>query len=231
MIILSVWDIQLESEDITFGNALVSLYIIKSDTVIADRGCNHAHSYYELHLVTKGMHTYTVDGKDIPVHAGEMLIIQPKAIHKAVRPKSGLSICVLSLSLRKRSEGEPIFPQLLQSLDAAAGKPIPLDHAFSASIIAYSNSLEISRITDLLHRKLAACQIIVGILDRVGCDGTNDRNIPQADFDIILETLVCNSDVSLSEIAKRLGYSQRQISRKIKSRYGKTFSQLRKETL
>ena len=226
---MSVWDIRCESEDFQFGNALVSLYRIKSDTAIAERELIHSHSYYELHFIHQGKHTYHIAKTDVPVSAGEMIVIKPGDTHKAVFPQEGTRFTVLSISIKLLPEGESVYSLMTESLNQASCKAIPLDGKLLYKLLDYYSLPSSYSLTELFYRKLAACEIIIGILDAIGCVGQSYNSVSKIDFDIMLETLVHNSSVPLFEIAERLGYSERQISRKIKQRYGKTFTQLRKE--
>lgn len=226
---MSVWDIKLEYEQISFGNALVRLYQIESDMAIAEREQVHSHSYYELHTVLQHSHTYTIGEKTVLVQPGELVIIPPGTAHKAVPPWEKSNIAVLSVSIRLLPSGEAVFDSLIQRLDVCSAVAIPLSGRLVRLIDAYNVSSQ-KGMKNVFHRKLAACEILVGIFDAVGCGEGSRAGRSQVDFDIMLETLVHNSDVPLHEIAQRLGYSQRQVSRIIQKRYGKTFSQLRKET-
>jgi len=226
---MSVWDIKLEREEIPFGNALVSLYQIESDMAIAEREQIHTHSYYELHTVLQNSRSYTIGEKTVLVRPGELVIVPPETAHKAVPPWEKRNIAVLSVSVRLLPSGEAVFDSLIQRLELCSAAAIPLNGRLVHLIDAYSASSQ-KGMRNVFHRKLAACEILVGIFDAIGCGEGNRAGRSQVDFDIMLETLVHNSDAPLYEIAQRLGYSQRQISRIIQKRYQKTFAQLRKET-
>jgi len=226
---VSVWDIKLEREEVIFGNALVSLYKIKSDTAVAQREQEHTHSYYELHLMLRHGHTYTIGGKTVPVKPGEMVIICPGTVHRSVPLQQCDNVAVLAVSVKQQTSGKNLFGSLIQRLNASTAVAIPLSRMLADRIAGYGIHSPRTGIRDTLHKKLAACEILVGIFDAIGCGEEDCTGAAEVDFDMMLETLVHNSGVSLGEIAERLGYSPRQTSRIIQKRYGKTFTQLRKE--
>lgn len=227
---MSVWDIRVESEEICFGDASVSLHRIK-EPIRPQNGDRHAHSYYELHILLQGSYMYRLGDERIEVKSGEMLIIMPDKAHNGAAPKAGTQIAILRLSVRALPEGACCYPHFIECLDAHAGRPILLSRPLLHRIASYSLSQGSKSVRGLCHRKLETCEIIVGLFDLLDCQGEIASEPAIAKEDITLETLIQNPEITLREIAARFGYSERQLYRKIKSRYGKSFRQLRKEML
>lgn len=227
---MSVWDIRIESEEVCFGGTSVSLHkILEPVNYNPSEGMLHTHCYYELHLIVQGSYTYRIKDASIQVNAGELLIIKPEHVHRAVVQKNGVQIVILGLSLKALQPCDSFYPYFVKSLDDNASVPLCLPRPLFHNFISYSLLSADSSIRSLCHRKLEACEVIVRLFELIGSDSVVRSEAAPTGFDIVLETLIQNPEITLQEIAVRMGYSQRQLSRKIKEKYAMTFRQLRKE--
>lgn len=228
---MSVRDIEFESEQIRFGDAEIGIHrIINVHARSFEASHTHTHRYYyEIHVMKKGEYLYSVGDKNVLLKSGEMIIIKPNTEHKSFLLKNDVEIVVLCLSLKKAVGSEGFFRCFTDGLNKYSSKALPIPNALTRKIINYCASPKSNdSIGYLCHRKLDACEIAVAIFD-ICCTQNHYKYDMDTDFDIMLDTFVHSSQIRLHEMADRLGYSERQMSRKIKELYGKTLTEIRKE--
>lgn len=224
---MSVWDIEFESADQSFGDALVKIHRITNEKKDSHPGTTHSHGYYELHLITKGMYVFRLEDREVEVLRGQMLIIPPDLVHETVVMNSNFEDAVLSLTLEKQSGNAGFYKCFTDGLMRSAGTAITISQDLVRKIAGYCTFAPSNSVRQYCVRKLAACEILVNLFQEI-CG--NDRLFysgENVNFDMMLETFVNDHGISLPDMAERLGYSQRQLSRIIKKRYGATLTQLR----
>lgn len=223
--------IQFESESVSFGDAVITLHKIKSTTRKDDVAVVHTHSYFELFLVTKGVYDCQLADETVRVKQGELLLIAPAQTHTSFCENGiALDIAVLGVSFTPSQRNGRLYTYLSTCFEKHTGKPIVLPKAVYNAFTAYYNAPESDSIRKLCERKKQACSLLCDLLNILGQGDPAYTESDTTDFDIMLETLVTSKDVPLSEIARRLGYSERQIQRKIRAKYGRSLRRLRGET-
>lgn len=225
---MSVWDIEFEIETVLFGNTEISLYKIKNDLPKEPLESTHAHSYYELHLLVKGEYRYSINETAVMVRAGEAIIIKPEDHHKAVVPGEDTEIACIGFKVYWDDTGESVGKYFASVFDSNAAAALPLKRPLFHKLIEYYLSPPRKSIRQIFHRKLEACEIIIGLLDALAGKDAAYTEADTTGFDIMLETFISNHSITLREMASRLGYSERQIERKIRERYGKPLRELRR---
>ena len=118
-------EIELEQQEMTFGDAVISLYRIKGGSDDVQQDYLHRHSFYELQLLLRGTYDYAIDDHAVHVAGSEMVIIGPDVCHRAVVDE-GVQRVVLSLTVKKRQSGEAVFDQLIKCLEKNLHRAIPL---------------------------------------------------------------------------------------------------------
>lgn len=219
---------ELDQQQLVFGDAVVSLYRIKGSYGDVERAFLHRHSFYELHILLRGEHAFSIGDTVVPVESGEMVIIGPETDHRAVVDETVQRV-VLSLAVKRGSGAGAVYAGLIKALDGNCCRPISVHEELRARIVAYDRMAAAHSGMAVLRRKLDACALVVGLFEALGYGEEKMFATQGVDFDIALEAFVEQSNVPLKQIARNLGYSQRQIARKIKERYGKSFSQIRRE--
>lgn len=212
-----------------FGDALFSLHRIIDETKIklSETSTLHSHGFYEMHIVTSGSVQYFVNGSTVSVNRGEQILFCPDVEHKVVDQSEDAERHFIDFSIKKIDGSKGFYKYFTEAFDKASGSPLCLSRSFISKVIDYYNSAARQDIKALCRRKLEACEIAVGMLDAVTDNDGEYKEILSSDFDIMLETFVNDPHISIREMSERLGYSERQISRKIKERYGKTLTEIR----
>lgn len=229
---MSVWDITFESAEQRFGDAQIQLFRI--DSLKEHRLENaetspqrHIHQFYELHVLSGGGHRYSIDGRNVTVGAGEAILIRPGQPHLSIVPRKDVSFSVLGLSVTQVDDNGHFYRVLMDSLDRAAGKPLPLPAPLADKISRYSHNAPAASVRQYCRRQLRACEIIVNLLEAVFEEDSPYVSTEGTDLAIMLDTFIGNRHITLQEMADRLNYSPRHLARIIKKRYGKTLRELR----
>lgn len=224
---MSVWDIEFEIETVSFGSTEISLYKIKNDSQEGRLERTHAHSYYELHLLAKGEYRYCINGTEIMIRTGEAIIIRPQDRHKAVVPDENTQIACIGFHVRGDAD-DGVGKYFTTVFESNAVCPLSLKRPLFHKLLEYYFSPPRKSIRQILHRKLEACEIVVELLDALAGKDAAYREVDATGFDLMLETFISNHSITLKEMASRLGYSERQIERKIRERYEKSLREIRR---
>lgn len=231
---MSVWDIVFDCSEQRLGDALVQLFRIDTaqyhPPVDAVDAVPHMHQFYELHVLSEGTHRYHIGEKTVPVRAGQLLIIKPGTQHRSVTPTHGLTYSVLGLGItRQGSESGRFYDVLTDCLNRAAETAIPLPEPIVERIYRYSHAAPSASIRQYCRRQLKACEIIISLMEAIVDEDSPYTATEGTDLAIMLDTFVSSRNVTLQEMAERLNYSPRHLSRIIKKRYGKGLRELRGE--
>lgn len=227
---MSVWDITFDSAEQRFGDAQIQLFRIDSLEEHQSSPLEaqiHTHRFFELHALTVGAHCYSIDGRNVPVQAGEAILICPKQPHLSIVPEEGVTYTVLGLSVNRVDDNGHFYQVLIDSLTRAAGKPLPLSAPLLEKVLRYGHNGPAASVRQYCRRQLRACEIIVGLLEAVFEEDSPYVSGEGTDLAIMLDTFIGNPRITLQEMAERLNYSPRHLARIIKKRYGKTLRELR----
>ncbi len=218
--------IEFESETLLLEDAVVTLHKIKSNTT--EPSPMHTHSFFELLVVVEDTHICQTASGDTAVQKGELLIISPSMQHRICHNEQNAHIVVLGIEVSAPHSKGHFYKYLTTFLQTCAGKPMPLPGSLFHKFINYYLAPPRRQLRQLCERKGEACGILAGIL---GLTKQTVFSTQTTTPDIVLETLVFSKEVSLTQIAAQLGYSPRQVQRKIQARYGKSLRQLRSEKI
>lgn len=212
-----------------FGDALFSLHRIIDESKIksGENSTLHSHGFYEMHIVTSGSIEYFVNGGTVVVSKGKQILFCPDAEHRVISQSVDAERHFIDFSIKKIDGSRGFYKYFTDAFDSVSGIPLCFSRVFVSKVIDYYNSSVRQDIKALCRRKLEACEIMVGMLDAVTDNDGIYNEKTSSDFDIMLETFVNDPRISIREMSERLGYSERQISRKIKERYGKTLTEIR----
>lgn len=217
--------IEFESETIQYEDTAVTLHKIKSDAMSFVDSPMHTHSYFELLLAVDGPYTCHTTGGELEIAKGELLIIEPHFSHRAYEAEQTTHIAALGLEVNGKGRFYEFFVSFLQ---AQAGKPIKLQQSVFHDFLRYYAAPARHTVRQICERKREACELLSALWELAEQEGNERDAFPSTASDIVLETLV-HSGMPLSEIAAQLGYSERQIQRKILARYGKSLRKIRGE--
>lgn len=215
--------IEFESETIQYEDAAVTLHKIKNDTARFDDSPMHTHSYFELLIAADRPYIcYTADG-ELKVDKGELLIIRPGVFHRAYKAEQATHMAALGVEVSGKGRFYDFFVSFLQT---QAGKPVKLRQSVFHDFLRYYAAPARHTVRQICERKREACELLSALWELSEQDEAELDDRPSTTPDIVLETLV-HSKMSLSEIAAKLGYSERQIQRKILARYGRSLRKIR----
>ena len=187
---------------------------------------NHVHSYYELHYITEGTTSYTMNfGEEIPVSAGEWLLIGPDAWHKeCIAAKS--SGYVLGFSLKSAREGSLV--SVLRNMPYYKGGSNP-DFGDVLSVM-HRESMEEREEYEACCKNLFEYLLIQICRDVSKSERIRTRKeIKQKNLYEAIDTYFnrvfksTGQSLCMDDLASLLHMSPRHVNRILVSRYGVTF--------
>ncbi len=220
---------------VTFGDAQIKLYHIKSQTnpYPVPNKTYHRHFYYELHLMTRGLQHFTVEGDEkIPLRASQMLVISPFTMHHPFEQKEGDEEIILILTLEPTNGDSGFFSSFSAALEKHSRRPIDMPPTLFSKLLRLHALFSATNARDICHRTAFAYEIVFEFFDTLNAFdhiGKVTGNTERGNILIALEYFVNEKSFSLSDISKRLGYSTRHTARLVKQIYGKSLSALRLE--
>ena len=202
----------------------------------------HCHLFYEIRVAINGSHEYVFDDKRVTLSKGELLVIPPGKYHYALIDDGSFKEMVCSL------DGTPkIYAEYRKLLDKYAGVPVKFLPQFEkavAEILEFQRSIANERISGgaveksfetVFREQLLASSVVyeLGKCLGVGTGESSEKtSIPEHGIKrvdmktaLLLELMSGVNDITISEIAQQLNYSEKHTARLIKEVYGTNFSE------
>lgn len=220
---------------VEYGDARFRLYDIRLGEGTFLTPQPHEHHYYELHVARRGRYDYTVNGKNILLREGELLILPPGAVHKPVSMAESDSYrhTVFSFSLTQGSGRGGFYDYFYGSLSRMSCRAVAITPALLRAVTAFKSMARTDEIGQTCYRQanaaLLLCELFTA-LDGFCPDGVCAVAAPDRSEDLILlENLVNQPGRPLREIAEAIHYSERHTARLIRQIYHMSLSELRKK--
>ena len=202
----------------------------------------HTHDYVEMVYMCQGRTTHIVNGSRIVLERGELLFLDQSATHEILEAGEGdiaVNFIVLPdyFNTILPSVGEEETPLRRFLVDCLCGQSSGAGylHFRVASILPIQNLLENLLLTLLEdtanRRKIAQMTMTLLFMQLIGHTETLDTpSVEQAMVLRVLSYIETNyARGSLTELAKLLHYDVYSLSREIRRRTGKTYTQLLQE--
>ncbi len=188
----------------------------------------HSHTYYEIHYIDKENNFYFPNG-NIKLEAGSFLIINPGESHYALTNSDGY---VIALSIEKKEGKSKTYEYFKGLLDDASLKPIEAGEKLSKSIRQFPGIKYGNGYINELENIVWASGFLKELFYKIENSDKKMRKIlkKETEFDevsVALEVFVNNLSMSVEDMAEKLNYSERHISRLIKQKYGMPLKKIR----
>lgn len=194
----------------------------------------HTHSFYEIHVIEKGVCNMKGPNKDLILSGKQMVIVKPDELHVGVFSREQEFVRhVIHLKLEKRKGEEGYYDYLDSQLQNSSMKVFAVSEEL-LQMISWMESFRPTCMREACLEKIQISQLIGQIIDTISGLGQKPQEKmkmklrEQEQIETLLDTLV-NLPISmnLQEIAQRTGYSVRQVSRMIQQKYGASYKKLR----
>lgn len=188
----------------------------------------HCHRYYEIHWNTGPRKQLSLPTGDVLLDTGQYVLICPGCMHYSVPHADSTS--VLSFELRQITGEAGFYTHFLELLNGLNLKPLPLSRSLRAALTDFSGAVPENTVMGFCRRKLLGLTVLVALLENLGAYARQrDRTYTPEHtgaFDAALDMMLY-SELTLSEIARQLGYSTRHTARLIRRRYGDSLGHIR----
>ena len=215
---------------LVYGDAEFSFFNIYFNADDENATTWHKHSYYEIHVCRNTTAIYSFTDKRVTICDGQILIIPPNTEHVSIdrRVYSEKDIIVLSFELKRIKGDKRFFSVLTNALNDNATVPLAIKHIARLNLELLSDNNSYRTVKGMCRLKSIATQLIVFLVDAIVSE-EKDAICEEKDTDILIETMINHSAVTLDDIAKATNYSKRHVSRLIKSKYGVSLGELKKK--
>lgn len=197
----------------------------------------HSHNNYEIQIVLSGQCNVKADKKNVLLSAGGMILIRPEDLHVVTLPegsKEPFERIALSLQI-DRGNGEKGFYEYFKNLlDNYAMNAIEVPESLIDKIKLFLR-LRPTNIMESSLEKITAYEAVYGLFEAVSHFGAvypgniSEKNVLREHEAALLDVLVNQPNhLPLSEIAGRMGYSVKQVSRIIQKTYGVSYKKMQK---
>ena len=219
----------VKSANVIIGDAkfIVMEVVGKTAVLYEQKEVLHSHSYYEVQVLQKGSCNIKAHDQNVLVSEGEMIIIRPGSLHvPAIQLSDSLEKHALALRVEKCSGEEGYFDFFKNILDKHAMSTLKVSKELMDNVVLFF-SLRPTSIQETFRVNLTAHEVLYGIFatfeDFVSDNLlTNNEGIVLREHEEALLDVLVNSPIQLTlpDIAERLGYSVRQVQRFIQKKYG-----------
>ena len=219
---------------------------------------SHSHQYYELHLVVRGEGVIDFGGESVVLSPGEAVVVGPGREHLPIRiTGDGAENLTLAFSVRQIPGEAGAFAYFTGTLLALTEELTVFTPpaALTADLRLISRMSETGSLRDYCYVKTVCCRAVFLLFDHINQfrgdrqsradrqfrgDRQSRSDIPvrqagaaeppdRESLSILLENLLNEPGIPLSQIARRLGFSERQTQRLIRNQYGKSFRAVRQD--
>ncbi|MBQ8747637.1 MAG: helix-turn-helix transcriptional regulator [Clostridia bacterium] len=225
---------QMHMELITsdYGGVSIGIYKVwAGESILEAIPTLHAHETYEMHFVTDGAYTFTVQDQAVPLSQGQCLILKPGTEHYSYDKTGDCTLFSLHLSVEKTEVPDGFYSYFSHALDEAAGVPFPVSHALLQHVRAFEKEPFVLTFEVYCRLKVLAAQIVYRLfcdIDAFGDETQNPAKVHRMpDTAYLIECMVNEPSCTLADISARIGYSLRHTTRIIKTMYGKTLREIR----
>ena len=194
-----------------------------------ESGTLHCHRYYEIHCNTGKRRVLELPTGRILLENDQFLLICPGCMHYAVPYRKNAR--VMSFELRQGKGENGFYRYFLGLLNGLNLKPLPVSRKFKASLEELASAGTENTIMVFCRLKLLGLSALVSLLEAMAAasEKADTAYTPEhtGAFDAALDMMLY-SDLSLEQISRQLGYSQRHTARLIHRRYGNSLGRIRR---
>lgn len=232
---------KVNSIEMTFGDARFRLYHIQlpQEDLGPKAPIYHDHGYYELHFAVRGSYEYKFPGKEVTLAQHQMLIIPPGVPHNTILTENGdYEHTALQLVLTEGKGIGGFHTYFKETLNTMALTPL----SFAPALLQPLHQLKRSDLYDAdaeldvrgyCYLSAQAYTLLYGIFDGINEFGSAKKHTAvhrdRMDSLVLLDSLINNPRITLSEIAEKINYSERHTARLIEQVYHMSFSELRQK--
>jgi len=226
-------DIKVEA-----GNLYINIIYLRSSPFDRNKIIDfHEHSGYELHLIVRGKGSVTVDDKTYLLEPGILYITGPGKSHKQIADKNDpmVEYCICFEILRQTPL--PKKPKALQEDIRELSEVLQKTHFWIGKDIHNTYRLFDNIFSEIRNRYTAyylsiqnyICQILINTARCYLNNKTSNFEAPPKNIDdkrrFIIDEYMnnCSPDMSVSDLAEKVGLSVRQVNRILLKYYGMPF--------
>jgi hypothetical protein len=161
------------------------------------------------------------------IQKGKMIIIPPDTVHTSIIPEGKKKPTVLSLSFERVDGDERFYDNFLSLLYKNALVPISVRDLYDVDFGVLCNSKIYNTMLGQLKLKSVAADFLYKFFKLI--NGGEVKTVGGGrDINVLIDNLINKPDITVRKISEVTNYSQRQITRIIKQKYGMTLTDIKR---
>lgn len=217
-----------------YAGAKIGIYKVWGDKYVKDAVATlHAHDTYEIHVMTDGLYTFSVEGEPIPLTKRQFLILKPGTEHYSYDRIAQEGLLSFHLSLEKTDNADNLYSYFRHALDTAANIPLAASRALIQCVSEFQNESEAPTVGVYCRLKVLVGQIVYHLFNDIDGFGGEEKFLKNRhrvhSMEYLVECMVNEPSYALEDISASAGYSIRHTARIIRSMYGKNLTEIRTE--
>ena len=227
-------DMRFDLVSSEYVGASIGVYKVWGEHSVKDTvSILHTHETYEIHIMTDGSYTFTVEGKSIPLLKRQFLVLKPGTEHYSYDRTASGELISLHLSVEKTDNTDTFYSYFRHALDNAANKPLTASRALIQCVSEFKNESDALTVGVYCRLKVLVGQIVYHLFNDIDGFGgeqsylKNRHRVHSTEY--LVECMVNEPSYTLEDICLSTGYSMRHITRIIQSMYGKSLTAIRAE--
>ncbi len=192
----------------------------------------HCHLYYEIMLVTEGKCAFYFRDETVTLKSGEMIIIEPETYHygyDGFEINTGAHVQTLALTVEQLDAADGICQHFKSLFHMNADRAIPVTEELCERVKLF-NAMQGSSLCALCEEKMNISRIIYLLSESFGDSAFERKHSPDIadpkDMQVLLDCMINIPTIKLEQIAEKLNYSPKQVSRLISRTYGMSLKQI-----
>ena len=224
-----VMENNIEHISLYYGGVELSFFCISIKHDSNESHILHRHSYYEVHFSGDSYLDYQFGDKTVSLAPNQIIIIPPNVLHYSVGGLKKSAPIVISFSISQPQGDNKLLTALTTALKVISLKAIGFSAIPAEELILLGKP-------ELYNSFLGICKLKAVAADfshklfALALKGKDFTVSDDADALVLIDNLINIPDITIKDIAAATNYSERQISRLIKSHYGLTLSQIKRKS-
>ena len=219
----------IEHFTLNYSSIELSFFCVNLDREGEHAPILHRHDYYEIHFSGGGHYEYQFGDKTVSLPPNHIIVIPPDVLHYSVDLLKKPMPTVVSFSMSEKCQDKKLYSSLVLALESISLKGVPFSSTTADELILLHKPQVYNSFLGVCKLKAIASDFIYKLFS-IALKGKDFTVSDDKNALLLIDNLINIPNVSIKDIASATNYSERHISRLIKSHYGLTLSQIKKQS-
>lgn len=222
-------DSLIEHITLNYGSIDLSFFCVSLKREDERTPILHRHDYYEIHFGGSGKYEYQFGDKTVSLPPNHIIVIPPDVLHYSVDLLKKPTPTVVSFSMDTSCQDKKLYTSLVSALSDISLKPISFNNVSADELLLLHKPQLYGSFLGVCRLKSIASDFIYKLFS-IALKGKDFTVSDDKKALLLIDNLINLPNISIKDIAAATNYSERQVSRLIKSHYGLTLSQIKQQS-